>query len=104
MRARIPANTSQKKAIDAEIKQRLAEYDKANTMEIDAMVLWVLYSQFGFGKKRLRRFFDAFTVELEELLDRYVLDNTDTAWLCTRKLKDRVGIDIYEWSEEDKKK
>ena len=100
MRARIPIQGQQKKAMDMEIRRQLAGYDEKNTLEIDAMVLWVLYSQFGFGKRRLRKFFDLFNVELDALIKRYVMDNSDVEWLCTRKLKD-AGIDISEWSKED---
>lgn len=82
-----------------EIRRQLAEYDEKNNIEIDAMVLWVLYSEFGWGKKRLKRFWDCFANELKALTDRYVMDNCDTVWLCTRKLKD-AGIDILQWLEE----
>jgi hypothetical protein len=82
-----------------EIRRQLAEYDEKNNIEIDAMVLWVLYSEFGWGKKRLKRFWDCFADELKALTDRYVMDNCDTVWLCTRKLKD-AGIDISQWLEE----
>lgn len=86
--------------MNMEIQRQLAEYDKKNTEEIDAMVLYILHTQFGWGKKRLRRFYDCFADELKALTDRYLMDDTDTVWLCTRKLKD-AGIDISEWSKED---
>lgn len=101
MKAHLPTSltNTQKKAMDAEIRKQLAEYDRRDAEEIDAMVLWVLYSEFGFGEKRLRRFFDKFTSELKALTDRYVMEDCDTVWLCTRKLKD-AGIDISEWLAE----
>lgn len=101
MRAHVQLSSNQRRAMDEEIKRQLAEYDKANTLEIDSMVLWVLYSEFGFGKKRLRKFFDKFSEELDALVKRYEMNDTDTSWLCTRKLKDEAGIDISEWSMED---
>ena len=102
MKARIPMSSNQKRAMDDEIKRQLAEYDRKNSLEIDAMVLWVLYSEFGFKEKRLRRFFDIFESELDKLCERYELPNSDTTFLCTRKLKDEAGIDILKWSEETK--
>lgn len=102
MKARIPMTNQQKKAMNAEIMMQLAEYDKANLQEIDAMVLWLLYSEFGFGKKRLRRFYDQFAIQMNELIDRYEMSTDDTAWLCTRKLKD-AGIDISQWLAENEK-
>lgn len=89
--------------MDMEIRRQLAEYDEKNTLEIDAMVLWVLHSEFGWGEKRLKKFWDCFADELKALTDRYVMENTDTVWLCTRKLKD-AGIDILQWSKEDSNK
>lgn len=100
MKARVPIAGMSKKAMNMEIQRQLAEYDKKNTEEIDAMVLYILHTQFGWGEKRLRRFYDCFADELKALTDRYLLDDTDTVWLCTRKLKD-AGIDISEWSKED---
>lgn len=101
MKARIPMTNPQKKAMNAEIKRQLAEYDEKNAQEIDAMVLWVLYSEFGFREKRLRRFYETFNKELDRLRDRYLMGESDVVWLCTRKLKDCAGIDITEWSKED---
>lgn len=88
-----------KKALDKEIKKELAEYDRKNMYEVDAMVLWVLYEKFGFSKKKLKLFFDSFNTEIKDLIDRYQLDYEDDAWLCTRKLKD-AGIDIEQWEKE----
>lgn len=89
-----------KKIIDIEIKSQLAEYDKKHTQEIEALVLWVLHEQYGFGEKRLKRFYDSFDNEIAALLKRYEMDENDDVWLCTRKLKD-AGIDISKWSKED---
>ena len=86
-----------KKIIDIEIKSQLAEYDKKHTQEIEALVLWVLHEQYGFGEKR---FYDSFDDEIAALLKRYEMDENDDVWLCTRKLKD-AGIDISKWSKED---
>ena len=90
-----------KKAIDAEILRQCAEFDKKNEHELDALILWVLHEKFAFGKKRLRRFYDSFAAELDELVKRYELGDEDRAWLCTYKLK-QCGIDIAAWNEEDK--
>lgn len=92
-------SVAEKKAMDMEIQKQLAEYDRKNAIEIDALVLWVLHEQFGFGPKRLRQFYDSFAPAIGELVERYELENSDEIWLCTRKLKE-IGIDIEEWHEE----
>lgn len=87
---------TEQKALDMEIRRQLAEYDQKHTAEVDAMVLYVLMTQFGFGETRLRRFHDAFMVATDELLTHYEMEDCDLPWLCTQKLKDR-GIDISTW-------
>ena len=57
--------------MEIEIQKQLAEYDQKDTQEIDAIVLWVLRQTFGFGKKRLKRFYDNFIPAIEELVRRY---------------------------------
>lgn len=42
---------AEKKAMNLEIQRQLAEYDKKHATEIDALILWVLHSEFGFGEK-----------------------------------------------------
>lgn len=95
-------SAKEQKAIDAEILRQCAEYDKKNADEVDAVILWLLHEKFGFGKKRLRAFYDSFSTELDALVKRYEMGDEDKAWLCSRKLRD-YGIDIYEWNKEEKK-
>jgi hypothetical protein len=92
---------AERKAMDIEIQKSMAEYDKANWMEIDAMVLWVLRTKFGWGPKRLREFYDGFVPEFEALLERYEMDPSSGIWLCTKQLKD-YGVDLEQWEKERK--
>ena len=91
--------SAEKKAMDMEIKRQLAEMDKKNMEEVDAAVLYVLMTEFGFGEKRLRRFHDAFGEQITLLVNRYQMDSDDDVWLCTEMLK-RRGIDINQWNKE----
>lgn len=75
---------AEKKAMDIEIRRQLAEYDLKHANELDAMILWHLHEEFGFGPKRLKQFYDTFS---------------DMVWLCTYKLK-QYGIDIEEWNKQ----
>lgn len=47
-------SAAEKKAMDMEIQRQLAEYDRKHIREIDALVLWELREQLGFGNKRLK--------------------------------------------------
>jgi len=84
---------AERKGMDIEIQKELKKYDTEHSREYDAIILWVLHTKFGFGKKRLKEFYTAFGEELTALLKRYELDPEDELWLCTKKLKD-AGIDL----------
>ena len=87
---------AEQKAMNIEIQRQLGVMNEENLKEIDAMILWVLHSNFGFGETRLRRFYDCFAPEIRALTKRYELDESDNAWVCQKKLLD-AGIDISEW-------
>lgn len=90
---------AEKKAMDIEIRRQLAEYDLKHANELDAMILWHLHEEFGFGPKRLKQFYDTFAVRLDELVKYYEMTDSDMVWLCTYKLK-QYGIDIEEWNKQ----
>ena len=100
-------NDQEKFALELETLKVMAEYDRKNALETDAMVLRILHNVFGFGPVRLRRFFDAFLDDNEELIKRYELNEADgdLIWLCTKELKEG-GIDLDVWYKEylEKKK
>lgn len=91
---------AEQKALDAEVKRQLAEYDRKHAMEIEALNIWIMRELFGFGETRLKKFHDEFYGQMKELIDRYEMDNEDAPWLCTKKLKEK-GIDLEKWVKED---
>lgn len=82
-----------------EIQRQLAEYDRKHIREIDALVLWELREQLGFGNKRLKKFYDNFSRGIEALIRRYEIEQGDDVWLCTYKLKE-IGCDLEKWEKE----
>ena len=98
MKARRMMTANERKAFETELKYELAEWDKKHYNELDALILWVLHNEFGFGEKRLKQFHDAFVQNIGALLKRYEMDGEDDVWLCTYKLK-QAGIDISEWNK-----
>lgn len=87
---------AQKKAMDAEIDRQIAENLKTVQVNLEAIILWNLREQLGFGKKRLKRFHDAFAPALLELESYYAMhDSRAQEWLCKRKLRD-IGVDVEE--------
>lgn len=92
---------AEKKAMDMEINRQLIEKDKQYSADIDALVLYVLMEHYGWRKKRLKRFWDAFIAEHKALRDYYDMHNPgDNEWLAHRMLKD-IGVDINEWYKEE---
>ena len=82
-------------------KEAIAEMNRENEEEIDAMILYILHEEFGFGEKRLKRFYDRFSAGLRELGERYDMNEyDDRLWLCRRELKE-AGIDISKWKGEE---
>ena len=51
---------AERKAMEAEINRQLVEKDKQYAADMDAMVLYTLMAHYGWKKKRLRKFWEAF--------------------------------------------
>lgn len=87
------------KAMNIEINKQIAENERKHMMEVDALVLWVLKEQLGFGPVRLKRFYMGFAPAVNALLERYEMGVDDLPWLTTKKLADE-GIDLEQWYAE----
>ena len=90
--------SAEKKALDMEIRRQFAEYSKKYELEIESMVLLALRDEFGFGEERLKRTHKALSEGIDNLVERYQIEDADAAWLCTYKLKEQ-GFDITKWEE-----
>lgn len=91
---------AEKKAMNIEINRQLVERDKQYAADIDAMVLYTLMAHYGWKKKRLKKFWDAFLSEHKALRDYYEMNEPgDNEWLAHRMLKE-IGVDIEEWYKE----
>lgn len=98
----VELTSKERKAMDMEINRQLVERDKAYQADVDAMVLYVLMSRYGWKKKRLRQFWDAFNEEHKKLCEYYMMDEPgDNIWLAHRMLKE-IGVDVTEWVKENK--
>ena len=92
---------AERKGMEIEIQKELAEWTRKHEKEIVAMVLRQVRRTFGSGKKTLKKFFDDFDQDINDLIHKYELGDMsdDDAWICTRELK-QEGIDIDEWYKE----
>lgn len=89
---------AERKAMELEINRQLAESGRKHVNDFDAMVLYVLHTHLGFGKKRLRRFYEAFSAEHNKLIEHYEMPDSG-AWLADMKLKE-IGVDVAAWNAE----
>lgn len=89
---------AEKKAMELEINRQIIEADRKYVNDIDAMVLYTLHVHLGFGAKRLRRFYEAFSAEHDRLIQYYQMPD-DYTWLCREMLK-RRGVDVEAWNRE----
>lgn len=97
----VELTAAEKKAMNLEINRQLIERDKQYAEDIDAMVLYTLMTHYGWGKKRLKEFWDAFIESHNALREFYQMDAPgENEWLAHRKLKEK-GVDIHKWYEEE---
>jgi hypothetical protein len=87
------------KIITKEIRTQIGEQLLIMEKDIDALVLWYLHEEYGWGKTRLKKFYKGFSHKIKELSDWYVMAEGDQAWLADYKLKE-CGIDVDEWKKE----
>lgn len=92
-------NKKEQAALEKEALAELAALDVKNTREIDAMILWFMHEEFGFGPKRLKRIYAGLASKMKQLVSRYEMGTADTVFLCTSKLTD-YGVNLEEWEKE----
>lgn len=96
MKSRIQPTVNQKRIIRDEVRKQISESVPKLSADMTALVLWVLHEHLGFGKKRLKRFQDAFLPAIKELQDYYELPTAEDAqFLCRYKLE-QIGYDVKE--------
>ena len=90
---------AERKAMNIEINRQIAKSMRRTEDESTAIVMWILHKQFGFGRKRLRKFYENYIPEIRKLTDSYEMSDEDCGWLASHKLQE-YGIDISRWSTE----
>lgn len=98
--------SKERKAMELEIQRQLVVLNEKNAKELCAMVLWVLHENYGFGIKRLKRFYFEFADEVNALAKRYMMDNDrkdKRPWLCTYMLE-QIGVNLDEWEKHGREK
>ena len=91
----------ERKAMEMEINRQIIESDRKYKNDVDIMILYALHAHLGFGKKRLRRFYEAFNKVHEMLIAHYEMPEEDGTWLADWELK-KIGVDVAAWNKEGK--
>lgn len=85
--------------MNKEINNQLVRAHDRFFQDERAVILWTLHQIFGFGAKRLRQYYDAYTPACEELRNYYEMSDSDMPFIATEKLK-AVGVNLQEWDSE----
>lgn len=98
MKSRITTKLTkqQQQALNDEVRRQLSEMSKDWYNNIDALILYTLNTEFGFGRKRLLAFYKALRKANNNLIRYYRMD--DPEFICKTKLKN-IGVDIDQWNE-----
>lgn len=96
MNAFIPRlSNRERKEIEREVRLQTSENVKNLSLNLQAMVLWNLHKQLGFGQKRLIEFQRSFLPLIKDLQDFYAAEDAkETEFILLCKLRNEVGIDV----------
>ena len=91
----------------AEIAREMARKEVVKAQEefasaLDAAIMWALHVCFGFGKKRLLRFYTMFNRLRADVIDKFKFadGDRDFEWYAARELK-QIGVDVEQLRESD---
>ena len=90
---RVQLNKKEQKAFNEMLSEQIRQASADHEKEEMAVVAWVLHRRLGWVENGIRNFMKDYYPVLQELNTQYVMDATDTPWLCSKKLKDS-GIDF----------
>lgn len=95
---KVELSPKEQKAMDAEINRQIIEKHLEFTDDFDYMVMRILHKHFGFGITRLKRFYDVFSDENDELVRHY--ETPDAGAYIARRDMNKLGCNIEKWNSE----
>ena len=99
MKANISVKNNMSKKHQQVLRKEITKSTHEYIHKLDSAVLYLLYEEYGFGKKRLRQFYDRFHNVLDGVAERYEYDVSEAPDICELKLKD-IGVNLREWEAE----
>lgn len=92
--------------INAEIRRRIMLMAEKSATCFDACFLFTMHQKFGWGKRRLRKLFEAFDEVMQDMMNYYecapITTQTgqfDVEFYAVENLK-KIGVDIEKWRKE----
>ena len=101
MNAFVPRlSNKERKEIEREVRFQTAQNVKNLSLNLQAIVLWNLHEQLGFGQKRLIEFQRSFLPLIKQLQDFYMAEDAEeTEFVLLYKLKNEVGVDVSQLND-----
>ena len=94
---KVDLTPKEQKAITAEINRQLVEKHSEFVDDVDYMVMRILHKKFGFGLTRLKRFYAAFCIDNDALVNHYEIP--DAGVYIARREMNAIGCNIEEWNK-----
>lgn len=95
---KVELSPKEKQAMDEEINRQLILKHQEFTDDVDYMIMLVLRRKFGFGRIRLKRFYDAFMDGNDALVRHYEMP--DAGVYIARKELNAIGCNVEQWNRE----
>lgn len=93
MKAMLPGTQGR---IRLEVSKQVDSYFEKKCVDYDTTVLWILHVSKGFGKDRLRQYFNDYVTSVRAMQDRY----GDCAYDKMREELKKIGVDVVAWEKE----
>ncbi len=91
-------NANQKKVLNQECERVFHKYLEQYNKMVILQIMHILHFDFGFGKKRLKRFFSKLKEMQNRHIERYEVKDDDVPDICEIQLRD-VGIRLEDFFE-----
>lgn len=95
---KVELSPKEQKAMDEEINRQIIARHMEFTDDVDYMIMRILHDHFGFGLTRLKRFYEVFIADNDDLVKHYEM--ADAGAYIARKEMNEIGCDIEKWNRE----
>lgn len=95
---KVELTPKEQKALDEESRRYILAKHSEFADDVDYMIMSILYNHFDFDLSDLRRFYDAFHAENDELVEHYEMP--DAGVYIARREMNKIGCNIEKWNRE----